>query len=221
MFPEALQRRVADPGVVAVLILERAEDAAPLARALLRGGVGVMEMTLRTPAALDALRAVREGAPGMCVGAGTVLTPGQVGEVKEAGASFAVAPGTNPRVLAAAREAGLPFAPGIATPSDVEAALEFGCRLLKFFPAETSGGLAHLKGMAAPYQHLGVRFIPLGGLDEANFTAYLREPLIAAVGGSWLAPKAAVAARDWGAIEERAARASRLAREARQGGGGR
>lgn len=200
MIPEALAARIQSTGIVAVLVIDNEEDGPPLAKALLAGGVDVMELTLRTPAALGALRRIRAEVPEMLAGAGTVLTPAQIEEVKNAGAEFAVSPGVNPRVLQAARDAGLPFAPGIATPSDVEQVLEFGCRLLKFFPAEAAGGLAYLKAMAAPYLHLGIRFIPLGGLNEKNMPAYLADPLIAAIGGSWLAPRGAIREKRWESI---------------------
>ena len=134
MFDEGIAKKIEKCGVVAVLTVERAEDAVPLARALLEGGVEAMELTLRTPAAVDALRAVVADVPQMLAGVGTVLTPQQVATVREAGAAFAVAPGTSPTVLQAAKEVGLPFAPGVATPSEIEQALELGCRVLKFFP---------------------------------------------------------------------------------------
>lgn len=200
MISDSLAARIAKSGIVAVLVLDQAEDAVPLARALLAGGVDVMELTLRTPAALEALRRIKVEVPEMLAGAGTVLTPEQIDEVKAAGADFAVSPGVNPRVLTAAQEASIPFAPGIATPSDIEQALEFGCRVLKFFPAEPSGGLPFLKAIAAPYQHLGVRFMPLGGLNAKNMTSYLSDPLVAAIGGSWLAPRDAVREGRWNEI---------------------
>jgi 2-dehydro-3-deoxyphosphogluconate aldolase / (4S)-4-hydroxy-2-oxoglutarate aldolase len=209
IFNETLAAQIEAGKLIAVLVIDRAEDAVPLARALLAGGVDMMELTLRTDAALDALRSIVAEVPEMTAGIGTILTPDQVAQAKEAGAVFGVAPGTNPRVMAAALDAGLSFAPGIATPSDIEQALEFGCRLLKFFPSEPSGGLPFLKSMAAPYAHVGLRFIPLGGLSVKNMGAYLNDPLIAAIGGSWIAPRDLIKARDWAAIEEnaRAARA--------------
>ncbi len=197
MLPEPIANRVHTTGIVAVLVIDREEDGPPLAKALLAGGVDVMELTLRTPAALGALRRIRAEVPEMLAGAGTVLTPAQVEEVKAAGAEFAVSPGVNPRVLQAAKDAGLPFAPGIATPTDIEQALEFDCKVLKFFPAEPSGGLAYLKAVAAPYQHLGVKFLPLGGLNEKNMASYLADPLVAAIGGSWLAPRDAIREGRW------------------------
>ncbi len=199
-----LQRR----GLVAVLVVDDAADAVPLARALLAGGVSIMELTLRTPAALDALQAIREHVPEMIAGIGTILTPDQAAAARRAGAAFGVAPGMNPRVAARARDVGLPFAPGIATPSDIEAALEFGCRLLKFFPAETAGGIRHLKALAAPYAHLDLRYMPLGGLTLDNIAAYLALPCVTAVGGSWLAPRPAIRSRDWAAITRNAAQAT-------------
>ncbi|CAN5422722.1 bifunctional 4-hydroxy-2-oxoglutarate aldolase/2-dehydro-3-deoxy-phosphogluconate aldolase [soil metagenome] len=216
LFADETATRVSECGVIAVLVIDSASDAVPLARALLAGGVAAMELTLRTPAAVDAIRAIAAEVPEMLVGAGTVLTAAQVDEVQSAGAAFAVSPGVNPRVLAAARDAGLSFAPGIVTPSDIEAALEFGCRLLKFFPAESSGGLKHLKNIAAPYKHLGLRYIPLGGINAANMGGYLGDPGVAAIGGSWLAEPAVVARGDWAGIREAAAHAVGLAKAARR-----
>ena len=215
MFDDRIAARIEKCGVVAVLTVERAADAVPLARALLEGGIEAMELTLRTPAALDALRAVVAEVPQMLAGAGTVLTPAQVAQVREAGAVFGVAPGTNPRVLEAAKEVGLSFAPGVATPSEIEQALELGCRVLKFFPAEPIGGLAYLKSMAAPYAHLGVRFMPLGGVNAENMGDYLKSPLVLGLGGSWIASKEAIASRDWAGITATAREATEIARKVR------
>lgn len=216
LFSEETATRVSDCGVVAVLVIDSAADAVPLAKALHAGGIAAMELTLRTPAAMDSIRAIAAEVPEMIVGAGTVLTPAQVTQVQEAGAAFAVAPGVNRNVLAAARDAGLSFAPGIMTPTDIETALEFGCRLLKFFPAESSGGLKHLKNIAAPYLHLGLRYIPLGGLNAANMGSYLGDPIIGAIGGSWLANRDSVKSGDWPAIAAVAAHAVSLAKAARR-----
>ena len=210
MIPDSISKRIESTGIVAVLVIDREEDGPDLAKALLAGGVDIMELTLRTPAAIGALRRIRAEVPDMLAGAGTVLTPAQVEEVKNAGAEFAVSPGVNHRVMQAAKEAGLPFAPGISTPSDIEQALEFDCRLLKFFPAEASGGLARLKAMSAPYQHLGVRFVPLGGVNEKNMSTYLADPLIAALGGSWLAPREAIMEKRWSDITGLARQATTL-----------
>ncbi len=200
-FASTLASIVQKAGIIAVLIIEREEDAVPLAKAMLAGGINVMELTLRTPAALGALRRIRAEVPEMIAGVGTILTVQQVGQVVSADAAFGVAPGTNPRVIQAAQQAGLSFAPGVATPTDIEIALENDCQLLKFFPAEPSGGLAYLKAVAAPYLHLGVKFIPLGGVNGKNLTSWLSDPLISALGGSWLAPKDLIARGDWAAIE--------------------
>ncbi len=210
-----ISERLCRTGVAAVLVIDDATDAAPVAEALLEGGIDVMELTLRTPAAMDALRVVLEKVPQMLAGIGTILTVDQVREVAEAGAAFGVSPGMNPRTVAAAIKAGLPFGPGIMTPTDIELAVEFGCRVLKYFPAGSAGGLAHLKNIAAPYAHLGLKYIPLGGVNAGNMGAYLADPLIAAVGGSWLASKQLIAAKDWSAITANAREAVRIASEAR------
>lgn len=215
MIPESLATRIQTSGIVAVLVIDRAEDGVPLARALLAGGVKVMELTLRTPAALDALRCIKANVPEMLTGAGTVLTPLQIKDVQSAGADFAVSPGVNPRVLAAAAAAGLPFAPGIVTPSNIEQALETGCKMFKFFPAEPSGGLPYLQAIAAPYRHLGVSFMPLGGLNAKNMSTYLTDPLVAAIGGSWLAPRQAVREGRWDKITALAQAATAAIRAAR------
>jgi 2-dehydro-3-deoxyphosphogluconate aldolase/(4S)-4-hydroxy-2-oxoglutarate aldolase len=211
--PESVVNRLSACGVVAVLVVDDANDAVPLARALLDGGIDAMELTLRTPAALEALAAIKAHVPEMLAGIGTILRPDQVRQVCDAGAAFGVAPGLNPRVVEAARKISLPFAPGIATPSDLERALEMGCRDVKFFPAEPLGGLKYLKSLAAPYAHLGVRFVPLGGLTLENMGSYLADPLVLAVGGSWLAPRDLIQAGDWGAIRDRAAAARNAAQE--------
>ena len=161
--PAELLERIERCGVVAVLVVDELAHAVPLATALMDGGIDVMELTLRTPVALDALRAIRAEVPGMVSAVGTVLTPEQAGEAAIAGAAFGVAPGLSPRVVRAARKVGLPFAPGVATASDLEAALELGCREVKFFPAESTGGMSYLKSMAAPYAHLGRSFCSVGG----------------------------------------------------------
>ena len=215
-FDPSLAHRVETCGIVAVLVVDRVDDAVPLAKALLAGGVDVMELTLRTPAAIDALKAIRAAVPEMLAGVGTILTTDQVKQVVEAGAAFGVAPGLNPRILAAARAIGLSFAPGILTPSDVEIAVEHGCKILKLFPAEPSGGLAYLKAMAAPYAHLGLKFIPLGGLNAKNMASYLADPNIAALGGSWLAPRDLIKSGEWDKITALAAEAAQIIKSTRQ-----
>ena len=206
-FDPEIQKRLRTCGVAAVLVIENSEHAIPLAKALLEGGIDAMELTLRTPAAIEAIRTIRRSVPEMLVGAGTVLTPAQVTEVTDAGAAFAVSPGVNPQVLDAAALAGISFAPGIMTPTDIETAIAHDCKLLKFFPAESSGGLAHLKNIAAPYRHLGLEFFPLGGLTQDNMTTYLADPAVAAVGGSWLAKSDIIKSENWGQSTEIAAAA--------------
>jgi len=200
LFDPSLAASVEKCGIIAVLVIDNENDAVPLAHALLKGGVHVMELTLRTPAALSALRKIKADVPEMIAGVGTILTPIQVKQAADLGAAFGVSPGLNPRVLHAAREAGLSFAPGVATPSDIEQALEHECQLLKFFPAEPCGGLAYLKAITAPYAHLGLKFAPLGGVSPKNMASYLAEPSVAALGGSWLAPRDLVKKHDWATI---------------------
>lgn len=202
-------------GVVAVLVVEDADDAVPLAKALLAGGVNSIELTLRTEAAMEGVRRICSEVPDMTVGVGTVLTPAQVKAVKETGAAFAVAPGLNPRVVSAANDVELPFYPGVCTPSDIELALELGCRVLKFFPSEPIGGVPYLKSMAAPYMHLGLRFIPLGGLHADNAESYLREPSVLALGGSWLGPREFIREKNWGAITDLASHATSIVQRVR------
>lgn len=212
---DLLSQHLHRTGVIAVLMIDRAEDAVPLARALLAGGVDAIELTLRTDAALESLRRIRTELPQMTLGAGTILTPQQANEALEAGASFGVAPGMNPRVVAEAARIGLPFAPGVCTPTDIELALEAGCKVLKFFPSEPSGGLPYLRVISAPFMHLGVKFIPLGGVGPANAAQYLKEPSVLALGGSWLAPKDLIAQGDWAAITRLAREASEIVQQVR------
>ena len=198
--------------VVPVAVIEKVEDAPHIARALLAGGLSTLELTLRTPAALDCIKAVRRHVPGMMVGAGTMLSVEQLDQVADAGAFFAVAPGMNARIVRHALGRSLPFYPGVMTPSDVECALELGCTLQKFFPASVAGGLDMIKALAGPYAHTGLKLIPLGGVTAQNMKDYLTHPLVAAVGGSWLIDKKLVAAKDWAGITKLAAEAVAIAR---------
>jgi len=186
--------------IVPVAIIDDAAHAVPLAKALSAGGLPIIEVTLRTPAALEAIRAIRAECPEMLVGAGTVLTPQQVHESVAAGAMFGVSPGLNADVVRTARDAGLFFMPGVMTPSDVEAALALDCRLLKFFPAVPAGGLAMLQSLAGPYAHTGVQFVPLGGVNANNMSDYLALPSVAAIGGSWICDRALVREQRWSEI---------------------
>ena len=199
-----MRAQLAASRAIATVTVENVDDAKPLAEALLAGGIKAVEITMRTPAALQVMQVIAENYSEMLVMAGTVITPTQVRQVQDAGASCAVAPGMNARVVQAALDAQLPFAPGIATPSEIEHALEFGCDILKLFPAEPMGGLAYLKNMQAPYAHLGLQFIPLGGLTADNAEDYLKEDIILAVGGSWIASASAIREGNWAGITQRA-----------------
>lgn len=204
MFPKAILNRLANCKVVAGFSVDHIDDAVPLANALLAGGIDVIELTLRTEAGIDATRAISTEVPEILVGVGTILAPEQAVQVKEAGAHFGVSPGLNPRVIKAAKAVELPFAPGIATPSDIEAAIELNCRFVKYFPAAALGGVAYLRSMSAPYAHLGIQYFPLGGLNAANMNEYLAEPNVPAIGGSWIVQKDLVKNKDWAAITTRA-----------------
>lgn len=208
IFPESLADRIRAAQIVAVVVIDESSDAVPLARALLAGGIDTIELTLRTPTAFDSLAAIRRECPDMLAGVGTVLTPDQVRSAVQGGAAFGVSPGLNPEVVRAAASTGLPFAPGITTPSDIETAVALGCRLLKFFPAEPSGGVPYLKSISAPYAHLDLEYIPLGGLDAENFTSYLAMENVPAVGGSWIAPRDLIRKRDWETITRNAVEAT-------------
>lgn len=217
-FPNKLLGRLERAGVVAVLVIDNVKAAVPVARALLEGGVEVAEVTLRTDTAIDALSAICHEVPEMLAVAGTVLTPDQVDRAIDAGAAFAVAPGLNPKTVKHAIDRGLPFAPGVMTPTDIEAALTLGCRTLKFFPAEATGGVGLLGSLQTPYRHLGLRFLPTGGIVAEHLADYLACPATLSVGGSWIATPKLIAAGDWQAISERASEAQRIVTAVRGGG---
>lgn len=216
MFTPELTRKLERAALAAVLVVEDALDAVPVARALLDGGVSAIELTFRSAAAPEAIRRIRDAVPEVVVGAGTLLNRRQVEDAAAAGALFGVAPGCNPGTIRAARDVGLPFGPGVATASDIEMAIECGCRVLKFFPAGTSGGLPHLESLAAPFAHLGLRYIPLGGIDASSLAVYLRSPLVACVGGSWLARTAVIESKDWPAIRSKAGEAMAIVKAIRR-----
>ena len=196
--------------LVAVLTIERVDQAVPLARALVAGGVRALEVTLRTPAGADAAAAIKAGVPDAVVGLGTVLTRRDLELVKALDLPFAFSPGATPDLLDAALELGVPFVPGVATASELMAAMARGFNTVKLFPAEQVGGVGALKALAGPFP--SVRFNPTGGVTEANMSAYLALPNVVAVGGSWLAPPAEVAAGAWDAITGRARRSMALTR---------
>lgn len=195
--------------VLPVLVIEEVGLALDLARALHDGGIRVLEVTLRTPRALDALSAIRRELPQLLVGAGTLIHAGQFNEAKDAGAQFAVSPGFTERLAAAAQDSGLPYLPGVMTPSEVLLALEHGYRSLKLFPADGASSVKMLKSFKGPFT--GIRFCPTGGVTPDNLLSFLRLPNVACVGGTWVAPSNLVRARAWDQITQLAAEARALA----------
>lgn len=194
--------------VIPVLIVDEVAHAVPLARALVAGGLPALEVTLRTPVAFEVIRAMAAEVPDAVVGVGTLRTGDDVRAAAEAGARFGVSPGFSPNLLEASRAAGLPMLPGVATPSEAMAAAEHGLKMLKFFPAEANGGVPVLKAWESPLADL--KFCPTGGIGEGNARDYLSRPNVVCVGGSWVAPKALVAAGDWAGITELARKAASL-----------
>jgi len=184
--------------VIPVLTIERLEDAIPLAKALVAGGVRVLEVTLRTPVAIAAAQAIISNVPEAVVGIGTILNADDLARAEALGAVFGISPGATPDLLKAAAASVLPFAPGIATASELMQALAHGFNLAKFFPAEQSGGIKALRALAGPFPD--ARFCPTGGIGEANAVAWLAEPNVFAVGGSWLCPAADIRSGNWAGI---------------------
>ncbi|MEO7780183.1 MAG: bifunctional 4-hydroxy-2-oxoglutarate aldolase/2-dehydro-3-deoxy-phosphogluconate aldolase [Fibrobacteria bacterium] len=199
--------RILAKRIVPVIVLDQVESAEPLAEALLEGGLDIMEITFRTAAAQGSIEKIAARFPEILVGAGTLLEEDQVQRAKDAGAQFGLAPGLNPKIIAKAKAIGLQFSPGVMTPSDVEQALSLGCKLLKFFPAENAGGPAFIKALAGPYGHTGLKFIPTGGITPDKLEGYLKLPVVAAIGGSWMVDKQLVNEGKWKEI-------TRLTREA-------
>ena len=179
-----MMKKLQKLGIVPVVVLDRAEDALPLAERLVKGGLPCAEVTFRTAAAEESIRKIAKAFPEMIVGAGTVLTCEQADRAIDAGAKFIVSPGFNPKVTGYVLGKGVPMTPGVCTPTEIEAALQFGLDVLKFFPAEPSGGLKMIKALAAPY--VGVNFMPTGGISAANVRDYLAYDRIVACGGSWM-----------------------------------
>ena len=184
--------------IIPVLTIERIEDAVPLAKALVAGGVHVLEVTLRTPVAVESAKAIMAHVPAAVVGIGTILNADDLARAEGIGARFGISPGATPDLLKAAAASALPFAPGIATASELMLALAHGFNLVKFFPAEPSGGIKALRALAGPFPD--ARFCPTGGIGEANAAAWLAEPNVVAVGGSWLCPAADIRSGNWSGI---------------------
>ena len=214
-FPKEIFQRIFRSGVVACATIENPLHAVPAARALADGGIDVMELTLRTSNAVESLRRITAEVPEMIVGVGTILFPEQIHDVVAAGAAFGVAPGLSERIVKTAQDAGLPFAPGIATPSELEKGIEYGCCEMKFFPAEGIGGIAYMKSMWTPYAHLGIRFIPMGGINPNNLPDYLREKMTLAIGGSWIVTQELLRTENWQQIADAARTAANIVSEVR------
>lgn len=196
----AVLEQISKIGIVPVVKIDRAEDALPLAKALCAGGLPCAEVTFRTGAAAEAIRIMTANFPDMCVGAGTVLNAEQVDAAMEAGAKFIVSPGLNPRTVKYCIEKNVPVTPGISSPSEIEQAMELGLEVVKFFPAEQSGGLAKIKAMAAPYGNM--KFMPTGGINAKNLTSYLDFGKVIACGGSWMVPGDLINEGAWDRIEQ-------------------
>lgn len=205
---------IASLGVVPVIAIERVSDAVALADALLEGGLPVAEITFRTQAAADVLSTMREARPELCIGAGTILDKANLDRAMDSGARFGLAPGYDPAIVDAAKAVGLPFCPGIMTPSDLTLAAAHGVRLAKFFPAGIAGGPKALAGISAPFAHLGMRFIPTGGVTEATIGDWLAIPQVVAVGGTWIAKTEDIREGRFKDIARNAADAVRVARQA-------
>ena len=206
-------KRLSAPGVVPVVVIDDAKDAVPTAKALLAGGVDVMEITFRTAAAADSIKAVSESCPDMLVGAGTVVTLDQCRQALECGAKFIVSPGFDPEVVSWCVERNVPITPGCVTPTEIMAAMKLGLTVVKFFPAGVYGGLRAMKALAAPFG--GIKFIPTGGVDAKNLKEYLEAPFVHAVGGSWLCPKKEIAAGNFAAVTALCREASEIVKEVR------
>lgn len=202
-------------GIIPVIVIEREDQAVPLAKALVKGGLPVLEVTFRTKAAAGAIAAIRREVPEAIVGAGTILTVEMLKAAKSAGAVFGVAPGFDPVILAAAKAEGLPFCPGIATASELSQALTAGCPMVKFFPAEAAGGVKMIKNLLGAFRFTGVKFMPTGGVKLDNVADYLSVPEIVCCGGTWIVPKDALANGDYVAIEKLAANAAALVKKLR------
>lgn len=214
---EVVFDRIARYGVVPVIALDSADSALMLADALWEGGLPIVEITFRTEAAPEAIRRIVQHRPEMLVGAGTLLRPEQVEAARANGAQFGVAPGLNPQVLRRAQELQMPFLPGVATASEIEQALSLGCQWLKYFPAEAMGGVNMLQALWGPFAHTGLRFVPTGGIHEANLAQYISLGCVAAVAGTWIAKSDEITAGRWTEITQRCQNALRVVAQVRSG----
>ena len=196
--------------LICVAVIDKADDAVPLTEALIAGGLNCVEVTFRTAGAAESIARIRKALPSAVVGAGTLLTADQVKQAVDAGAQFGVSPGLSEAVSKAAHAQSFPLFPGVITPTEVMQALELGWKHLKFFPAETFGGVNALKALSGPFGHTGVKFVPTGGITAATLPNYLAIPQVAAIGGSWMAEKKLVAEKDWAKITALTAEAMKV-----------
>ncbi len=201
MKPQDAIKEIGKCKVIPVVAIDDAEAALPLADALAEGGLAVAEITFRTEAGAAVIGKIAKERPRMLVGAGTILTVENLRRARDCGAVFGVAPGFNPKVAEEAVKLGFPFFPGVMTPTDIEAALAMKLNVLKFFPAEAAGGIAMVKALGEPYKHMGIRFIPTGGVKPENFRDYLAVETVLAVGGTWVAKRADIADGQWEKIK--------------------
>ena len=206
-------KTLGDAGIIPVIVIEDIEKAVPLARALVKGGLPVLEVTFRTACAAEAIAKIKAEVPGAVLIAGTVLKLEQLVAARAAGAEACVAPGFDPEIVKAANALGMPFCPGVATASELSQALSLGCKMVKFFPAESAGGVKYIKDLLGAFRWTGVKIMPTGGVKPTNVADYIAVPEIICCGGTWIAPKDAVAANDWAKIEALAADAAAIAKQ--------
>ncbi|MBR7180861.1 MAG: bifunctional 4-hydroxy-2-oxoglutarate aldolase/2-dehydro-3-deoxy-phosphogluconate aldolase [Kiritimatiellae bacterium] len=207
--------KFAKAGIIPVIVIEDVEKAVPLAKALVAGGLDVLEVTFRTACAAEAISRIKREVPGAVLAAGTVLTKEQLSAARLAGAEACVAPGFDPAIVRAAQEIGMPFCPGVASASELSQALSMGLKMVKFFPAESAGGVKYIKDLLGAFRWTGVKFMPTGGVKASNVADYLAVPEIVCCGGTWIVPKDALAAGDFAKIESLAKEASDTVRRIR------
>jgi 2-dehydro-3-deoxyphosphogluconate aldolase / (4S)-4-hydroxy-2-oxoglutarate aldolase len=217
MNTEQVLARICTRGLMPAVGVYTPDAAVEVARAMLAGGLDVMEITFRKPGAHESIAAIRAAIPEMLVGAGTLLSVEQIDLAIKSGAQFGVTPGFNPAVVRAAIERGLPFFPGISSPGELEQALALGIRAVKVFPADQLGGAAYMKALSGPYQHTGIKLIPMGGVSVETLPGYLSLPICGAAGGSWMLTEKAIVAKDWAGITALTKAAVKLAASARAG----
>jgi 2-dehydro-3-deoxyphosphogluconate aldolase/(4S)-4-hydroxy-2-oxoglutarate aldolase len=215
MNQQELFEKLSHHGVIPVIAIESVEDAIPMADAMIEGGLPVAEITFRTAAGGEVIAKLKKERPNLLLGAGTILSLDNLKRAKDAGALFGVAPGLNPEIMREAKRLDLPFVPGVMTPSEVDSAMNLGAKVLKFFPSEAAGGLKMIEGLYAPFKHMGVKFMPTGGVSMGNLEAYLSNPAVMMVGGTWIAKNDVIAAKKWDVIRDNCAQAVELVRKVR------